>query len=236
MTPTRTPRSDPLRDALRTCRTGLTWAALFGLFINALQLVVPLYMLQIYDRVVNSRSVDTLTMLTLLALTCLIFLASLDMVRTKVFIAIGESFARKLSRATLQAAVTRSLQSLPAQSSRPMRDLYDLRQFIVGGPLGLPIDALYSPFFLALLFVLHPAYGLVALCAMIVLLTLGVVSELAFRRPLGTANEATLKSHAEAGAAVRHAEAIEALGMLGAVVRRWERGQHEALRDRKSVV
>jgi ATP-binding cassette subfamily C protein len=226
----RTPKPEALRDALRTCATGLKWAALFGLFINALQLVVPLYMLQIYDRVINSRSIDTLTMLTLLALTCLLFLASLDMVRTRVFIAIGESLSRKLSRATLQAAVTRALQSASAQSSQPMRDLHELRQFVVGGPLGLPIDAIYSPFFLALLFVLHPAYGVIALGAMIVLLALGVLSELAFRRPLGAANEATLKAHAEAGAAVRHAETIEALGMLGAVARRWERSQHDALR------
>jgi ATP-binding cassette subfamily C protein len=223
--------NDAMRSALGACATGIKWAALFAFFINALQLVVPLYMLQVYDRIIISHSVDTLVMLTVLALACLLFLASLDFVRTRVFIAVGDSVARKLNVPTLQAAVTRSLGAAATQSSQPMRDLHELRQFVTSGPIGLPLDALYSPFFLGLLFVMHPAYGAVAAGAMLILLSLSVMSEYFFRRPLAKANDAALRSHAEVGAAIRSSEIIEAMGMLGAVARRWDRGQKETQRQ-----
>lgn len=223
-------KNPAMRSALRSCATGLKWAALFASFINVLQLVVPLYMLQVYDRVIVSHSIDTLVMLTVLALACLLFLASLDFVRTRVFIAVGESVANKLNIPTLQAAVTRSLNAAATQSSQPMRDLHELRQFVTSGPVSLPIDALYSPFFLGLLFVMHPAYGAVAAGAMLILLSLSFVSEHFFRRPLAATNDAALRSHAEVGAAIRHSEIIEAMGMLEAVARRWDRGNREAQR------
>ena len=218
-----------LRTSLSTCVNGVLWAAVFGLFVNALQLVVPLYMLQVYDRVINSHSMDTLIMLTLLAIGCLVFLASIDIVRSKVFIVIGEKLARRLSVPTLQAAIARSLHSSATQSSQPMRDLHDLRTFVTNGPVALPFDALYSPLFIGVLFVLHPAYGLVATGAALLLFGLSCMMELLVRRPSQAANEAALRAHAEVSAAIRHAEVIEAMGMVGTVARRWQVGQNLAL-------
>ena len=76
-------RADLLRWTLRRSAAGIVFAAFIGIFINALHLVVPLYMLQIYDRVISSRSFDTLTMLTILAGTCLVFMAMLDFIRRR---------------------------------------------------------------------------------------------------------------------------------------------------------
>ena len=183
------PSQGILKDTLGACVSGVLWAAFFGLFVNAFQLVVPLYMLQVYDRVINSQSMDTLTMLTLLALACLLFLACIDIVRARVFIVIGEMLAHRLSVPTLQAAMIRALKESSTQSSQSMRDLHELRQFVTGGPIALPLDALFSPLFLAVLLVLHPAYGAVSTAAAVLLIGLSVAMEIVVRRPARDAND-----------------------------------------------
>ncbi len=222
-------RTDLLRWTLRRSGAGILYAAFVGVFINALHLVVPLYMLQIYDRVVSSRSLDTLTMLTVLAASCLVFLAVLDFIRARVFIIVGEQMVRRLNATILEAAVTESLQNQSARSANAVRDLQELRQFVTGGPITLPFDILFAPLFLLVLFLLHPAYGVVAIAAIVILACLGVAMEFVARRPAALANEAAVRSHAEIGSAIRHAEVIEALGMLPAVIRRWRHGQNRAL-------
>lgn len=221
---------DILRDVLRSSAAGIACAGIFGLFINLLQLVVPLYMLQVYDRVIVSYSVDTLIMLTLLALGALLFLASMDFIRSSVFVVIGERLARRLSGPAIQAALTRSVRAGSAQSMQVVRDLHELRQFLTGGPVALPFDAAFAPVFLVILFLLHPAYGLVGFGAALVLVGLSVAMEYLVRRPSQAANDAAAQSHAEVGAAIQHAELIESMGMLGAVMRRWQAGQDRALR------
>ena len=223
------PSQGILKDTLGACVSGVLWAAFFGLFVNAFQLVVPLYMLQVYDRVINSQSIDTLVMLTLLALACLLFLACIDIVRARVFIVIGEMLAHRLSVPTLQAAMIRALKESSTQSSQSMRDLHELRQFVTGGPIALPLDALFSPLFLAVLFVLHPAYGAVSTAAAVLLIGLSVAMEIVVRRPARDANDEALRAHASVGAAIRHAEIIESMGMLGRVARRWHADQSRAL-------
>jgi ATP-binding cassette subfamily C protein len=222
-------RTDLLRWTLRRSAAGVVFAAFLGIFINALHLVVPLYMLQIYDRVVSSRSFDTLTMLTILAGACLVFMAMLDFIRAKIFIIVGEQMTRRLNATVLESAVTESLQNQSPRSANAVRDLQELRQFVTGGPITLPFDALFTPLFLLVLFLLHPAYGVVAVAAILILICLGLAMEFVARRPSALANEAAVKSHSEIASAIRHAEVIEALGMLPSVIRRWRRGQNRAL-------
>ena len=221
---------DILRDTLRSGAVGIACAGFFGLFINLLQLVVPLYMLQVYDRVIVSHSMDTLLMLTLVAIGALLFLASMDFIRSNVFVVIGERLARKISGPTIQAAVTRSVQAGSAQSMQVIRDLHELRQFVTSGPIALPFDAAFAPIFLLILFMLHPAYSLVAVGAVALLIGLSVAMEYLVRRPSQAANDTAARSHAEVGAAIQHAELIESMGMLGAVMRRWQAGQDRVLR------
>ncbi len=95
-------RTDLLRLTLRKSGAGILFAAFVGVFINALHLIVPLYMLQVYDRVISSRSIDTLVMLTLLAGGCLVFMAVIDFIRARVFIIVGEQMARRLNATVLE--------------------------------------------------------------------------------------------------------------------------------------
>ena len=222
-------RAELIRATLRRCASGIAYAAFVGLFVNALYLIVPFYMIQVYDRVMSSRSFETLTMLTIIAAAGLVCLATLDYVRARVFMIVGEQFARRLSGPTLEAAVCESLRSQSAVSGNAMRDLQELRQFVTSGPVALPIDAAFTPLFLLILVCLHPAYALVAAIATALMLALGVVTEIIARRPAALANEAALKSHAEVAMAIRNAEVLESMGMLAAIVARWRLGQHRAL-------
>src|SRR5512134_587550 len=134
-------RAELIRATLRWCTGGIGYAAFVGLFINALYLIVPFYMIQVYDRVMSSRSLETLTMLTIIAGAGLVCLATLEYVRSRVFMIVGEQLARRLSGATLEAAVCETLRSQSAASGNAMRDLQELRQFVTGGPVALPMDA-----------------------------------------------------------------------------------------------
>ena len=220
---------DLFREATRRCLPGIAYAVLVGLVINALTLVMPLYTIQIYGRVLSSRSIETLTFLTLLAFGVLIFHAILDYVRGRVFMVVGERFVRHLSAATMEAAVIASLHKPSAASANAVRDLQDIRQFITSGPVSVPFDALLSPLFLVTLYLLHPAFLAVALAGIAIMLGLSLAMEMIARRPAGLANEALLRANAQAGSAMRHAEVVEAMGMLPAIVHRWRAQQNRAL-------
>lgn len=218
-----------LRSALQRTRDGVLYAGLLGSFISLLHMILPLYMLQVYDRVVPGRSLDTLIALTLLAVAGLSFLGLMEYIRARVFMIVGERLARQLGAPVLQAAVAQSLRSGSAGATDAMRDVHELRQFVTGGPVALPFDALVSPLFLLLLFVLHPTYGVVGVIAIAILISLSVAMEYVARRPQASANDAAVRSHVEVGAAIRNAEIIEALGMRAAIARRWRQGQERAL-------
>ncbi|MFZ1416113.1 MAG: type I secretion system permease/ATPase [Defluviicoccus sp.] len=226
---TRATVSPVLQSALKRTRAGVLYAGVLGTFISFLHLILPLYMLQVYDRVVPGRSLDTLIALTLLAVVGLGFLGLLEYIRARVFVIVGERLARQLGAPVLQAAVAQSLRSGSAGATDAMRDVHELRQFVTGGPVALPFDALVSPLFLLLLFVLHPTYGVVGVIAITVLISLSIAMEYVARRPQASANDAAVRSHVEVGAAIRNAELIEALGMRAAIASRWRRGQDRAL-------
>jgi ATP-binding cassette, subfamily C, bacterial len=224
------PQSDVLRTTLRQCAAGLLLAAAVGLFISLLHLVMPLYMLQVYNRVLAGRSLDTLLMLTILAFGALMFLAMFDYIRARIFMIIGERIARRLGAITLQATVRESLRLQSAAGGGGMRDLQELRQFVTGGAATVPFDLLMAPLFIAVLFMMHPAFGLVALFAVVVLTGFGIIMDLLVRRPAALANEAALASYADVTTAIRRAEILESMGMLPAIARRWRHGQNRALR------
>ena len=224
-----TDHADLLRTTWRQSAAGIGFAAFLGLFINILHLMVPMFAIQVYDRVMGSRSLETLALLVILVLCGLVYLAVLEFIRARVFMIVGERVARRLSAPTLEAAVAETLRSRSPVAANGMRDLQELRQFLSGGPVSLPIDAAFAPVFLMALILLHPAYAVVASGGAVLMIVMGLATEFLARRPAARANDAALKSHAEVGAAIRNAEVIEAMGMRAAIVRRWSVGQNRAL-------
>ncbi len=221
--------SEAYEAALRDVLRGGLAAGVVGFFVNLLHLGMPLYMIQVYDRVLSSRSLETLFALLLLISVLLGFQLVLDVLRQRIFTVLGGRFTARLGRPVFEAAIETTLREGPSPAAGSVRDLADLRSFIVGGTIALPIDLIMAPLFLAVLFLLHPVYGLVALSGALLLLFAAIGIEVAVRRPSARASTANGLVQAETAEAMRNAEVITAMGMLPALARRWRRTQGEAI-------
>jgi ATP-binding cassette subfamily C protein len=221
-----TAKTDALiRDLQRSFAGGLAYAGFLSLCVNVLLLTVPLFMLQVQDRVIVSRSYDTLTMLLVIAVGALVLYGAIEFIRSLTFQTMASIFARRLNLPALQAAVSAALENGSGQATQAIRDLNDIRTFIASSAIATPLEAAWSPIFLAVLFAFHPVYGLVGVVSLLILLILGVLADVLTRRVLKEANEEGVTSINEVGASLRHAETIEAMGMLPALAARWRTGQ-----------
>ncbi len=210
-----------LRGALTESRGSFVATGVFSLIINLLMLTAPLYMLQIYDRVLASRSESTLIALTVLAGGMLLIMGMLDLVRSRVLVRIGTRLGLSLNPSVFSATFERSLRGEQGGRSQPLRDLDNLRQFLTGpGPFAL-FDAPWVPFYLGLVFLFHPVLGFIALGGALLLFVLAVLNELLTRRLLNEANTAVTSAYGFAETTLRNAEALEAMGMLSGIFSRW---------------
>ncbi|MBT8446686.1 MAG: type I secretion system permease/ATPase, partial [Gammaproteobacteria bacterium] len=201
----------------------------FSAAINILMLAAPLYMLQVFDRVLTSQSIDTLVLLTLIVALSFVALGCLEGVRSLALTRLSAWFDQRLAQRVLQAGIVEKLGGTPGATAQGLRDLATVRSFI-GGPAMFPImDAPWIPLFIAVLFLLHPLLGWMALAGAVALFTLALVNEFATRALLQRAGAAQIKAMGEAEAAVRNADVIEAMGMFDALAARWGKRQAEAL-------
>ncbi|WP_082912632.1 type I secretion system permease/ATPase [Sinorhizobium americanum] len=207
----------------------LLYAALLSACINLLQLTLPVYMMQVQDRVLNSQSMDTLVMLTILAVGALVVFGVLEFIRAMTFQAMGSAVVRWLNLPVLTAAVQASADQGLGRATQSLRDLTELRGFLTSSAVSAPLDALWSPIFLGVLFLLHPLFGLIGAIAVVVLVCCGLLTDLLTRQLMKEASQANIEAVSKIGATLRHAEAIEAMGMLPALARRWRAAQLHAL-------
>ncbi|WP_296600474.1 ABC transporter transmembrane domain-containing protein, partial [Roseibium sp.] len=217
-----------IREARVTFATGLAAAALLSGFITLLQMIVPLFMLQVHDRVLNSQSLDTLTMLLIIACGGLMLFAILEFIRSQIFQVMGSELVRRLNLTAIEAGVKSSLEKGGGMASEVLRDLNDLRTFITSNAISAPLEAMWVPLFLIVLFALHPLYGLLAVVSAITLIGLNLLSDMTTRSLLKEANTANLQNVATIASTLRHAETIEAMGLMPALTRRWRKGQLHA--------
>ena len=218
-----------VRACRRTVGAGFLYAGLLSAFITILQLVVPLFLLQVHDRVLNSRSIDTLRMLVVLSLGAIVLYGVLEFVRSLAFQAIASTLIRKLNLPAIEAALHSAIDQGVGRGAEVLRDLSDIRSFITGTAFPAPLEAMWSPIFLFVMFSFHPLYGLVGTISVLVMISLSVVSDLMCRQTLKEANQANIESIAGIGASLRHAEVIDAMGMLPALIKRWRKKHSQAI-------
>ena len=219
---------DVLKGAMASCRRVWLGVAAFSAFLNLLMLAVPLYMMQIFDRVLTTGHIDTLLVLTAIVAGALIAFGLLDAVRGRILARAGAWLEGELGGRVLSGAVSDALRAGGGVSAQGLRDLAAVRAY-VGGPSVTPLfDAPWAPVFLAVVFLIHPVLGWIGLGGALLLAGLAVANDLATRKRLAAANDAQVKALNEADAAVRNADAIAAMGMLPALVRR---GGHAASRE-----
>ncbi|MDI5933888.1 type I secretion system permease/ATPase [Halomonas kalidii] len=210
-----------LPNALKACRASLISVAGFSLFINLLMLSPALYMLQVYDRVIPTRSGETLLMLTLLALLLFAVLGGLEMVRSRIMVRLGNRLDDRLGHSLYRAIFRRNILAAGQQTARPLDDLATLRQFLAGGGVFAFFDAAWVPVYLGVLFLFHAWLGVFASVAGVVLLGLAIANEKATGRLLAEAENEQVKARELADSNLRNAEVLHAMGMLPGIMQRW---------------
>nr|WP_257720210.1 type I secretion system permease/ATPase [Blastochloris viridis] len=191
--------------------------------VNVLALTAPLFMLQVYDRVLASRSVSTLVGLAVLAAGLYAVQAVLDVIRARVLLRIGESVDTRLSGPVHDAVVRIPLETrMPGDGLQPLRDLDNVRGFLSGqGPTAL-FDLPWMPLYLGICFLFHVWLGVTALIGAIVLVSLAVATDAMSRGPARRTSQHAMARNALMEAARRNAEVIRAMGLGRRVAARWQ--------------
>ncbi len=218
-----------LKESFAACRYGLIAIAGFSFFINLLVLTLPLYMMQVFARVLVSRSTETLILLTVIAAAALLVMAGLNAVRTSLMIHISNWLDKRLGGILLLASVGASLRYEKNPNIQGLRDLATIRNFLTGPGIFPVLDAPWTPIFIIVIFILNPLLGWFSLIGAVVLFALAIVNETMTRKFLQKAGGASMKAMIQAEAATRNAGAIEAMGMMPNIVRRWSRKNEESL-------
>jgi ATP-binding cassette subfamily C protein len=220
--PRQLPASSELAAALIACRQAFIAIGVFSGMSNILMLSGALFMLEIYDRVLPSRSIPTLVALLILVAVLYAAQGAIDMIRSRILVRIGNSLDEAMSMRVYDTIVRLPLKSgSRGDGAQPIRDLDTVRGFLSGvGPIAL-FDLPWMPVYLIICFVFHTYLGLTALTGAIVLVTLTVITELTTRRPTRTSTQFAAARNALMDASRRNAEAITAMGMVGRIAHRW---------------
>ena len=219
-----------MRNLILRFRPFFVYAGLFSLAINVLLLVSPLYMLQVFDRVMTSRSEETLFLLTAAALGAVLVMALLDLLRARLLAAAGMALDRKLGPQVLDGLLAHTARLSGAEYLNGLRDANTLRSFLTGSGIFAVFDAPWLPLFLLLIYLFHPLLGVVATIGSAVMITLAFFNERFTREPLEKVQAEARRAGRFIDVSTRNAEVVSALGMLPAVTRRWQKLNDAVLR------
>ena len=202
----------------------------FSFFINLLMLTGPLFMLQIYDRVLASRSLPTLFVLFALVAGLFLFMGFLEFIRSRILTRIGANIFQRIHKRVFDAVMHLSLHTGgSSNSAKPLQELSVLQQYIAGpGPSSM-FDSPWVPIYIFVIFLFHWWLGVLAIVAAVLLFIIALLNDLRARKPTAKANLATNMGSRFAEAGRRNAEVLAAMGMLGAIRQRWQHNQLEAL-------
>jgi PrtD family type I secretion system ABC transporter len=210
----------PLRRALRACRRQFVLVGLFSGVVNLLQLTTSIYMMQVFDRVLATRILDTLLYLSLIAVAAVLVLALLEAVRGQVMQRLASWVEHRVAPEGFVRAIESTLRGRPYRMEA-LRDLAVCRGYL-GSPGALSLyDVPWVPVYLAVIFLLHPVMGWIAVGGALLLFALTLTSELSTSKLLREANTAAMTSQRRADAISRNAEVIDSMGMLPSVIGRW---------------
>ena len=211
-----------LSAALASCRGAFIGTALISGMSNVLMLTGAMFMLEVYDRVIPSRSMPTLVGLGILAAGLFTVLGILDGIRGRILSRIGGALDE-----TLSGRVYDTLVQLPLRAGnrgdggQPLRDLDAVRSYLSSlGPIAL-FDLPWMPLYLAICFAFHPLIGYTALGGAVILVLLTLLTEVFMRAPTRAATEAAVVRNSLADSSRRNAEALTAMGMVGRIATRW---------------
>ena len=220
-----------MRQFAAQFRAYFLYAAFFSLIINMLMLAPALFMLQVFDRVVSSRSGETLVMLFVLTLLALFFMAYLDTIRTRLLTRAAIKLEKLLGPRVLGSMLRQSASANRSLSMHGLRDINALRAFLTGPGIIAMFDAPWVPLFIVVIFLFHPMLGIVALLGALLLLGLAVLNERLSRRSLEAMQTDARLAGRFVDQSLGNAEVVGALGMVDNVTQDWREMSQKVLKS-----
>jgi PrtD family type I secretion system ABC transporter len=219
-----------LDTSLRAVRNTLLTNVIFSFFINLVLFASPLYMMQVYNRVLPSRSGSTLVMLTGLVCFALAALAALETVRAQVMVRLVAKLEQDLNHRVVAAAFLATLRAGEATNHQALGDFDRIRNFVWSSMSCAVLDIIWTPLFVLAVFMFHPWLGVVALGGSVVLVGLAVAHDLATRPKLEQAARSARDVNGFLERSLRNAQTLEAMGMLANLQQRWLGQRNESIR------
>ncbi len=210
-----------LEKVLKRTRKWFFYAGVFSLFINILMLVPSFYMLQVYDRVMQSRSLETLLLLTLLVAFLFFTMGLLQIIRSRVLVRISNRIDMDLNGKIYDAIFELARLQPGRISGSPITDLTKLRQFMSGNGVFALFDAPWFPIYLLVMYIFSPLLAAFTIFAAIVIFTITIINERTTKTGLEKANSLNNQSMSFLNKNIQNAEIIHALGMNESIKKRW---------------
>ncbi len=212
-----------LAAAKGALRRNLIATGIFSGAVNLLMLTGPLFMLQIYDRVMSSQSVNTLLALSTLVAGLYLFMALIDGARTRVLVAMGHRFEQQLTRTAFDCTLTEPSQMRTGGNPvAAIQDVEKIRGFLSGQGAGALFDLPWIPVYLGLVFAMHMWLGLVGVVGAAALIVIAIVTDIKVRAAACVQAEHAGKRSRLAESSRRNAEMIRAMGMQSNLGRAWQ--------------
>jgi PrtD family type I secretion system ABC transporter len=215
-------------DCMSQIRRQMLPLGIFSLAANLLLLVSSIYMLQVFDRVLSSGSVDTLVWLTVAAVFAIAVYGVLELARRRLLSRTAAWLDTELAGLVIRRGVEARLAGVQSEAGLP--DLQEMRSFLAGDAILAFLDVPWMPIFIAVIWLMHPVLGWLALAGAIILLIVAVGNDLLTRRLLQQSRTALRRNQRGARHYLDNAETVQALGMLGPLLHRWENARRR-LRD-----
>jgi PrtD family type I secretion system ABC transporter len=224
-----------MREYLRQCRFFFVYAAVFSFFVNLLMLASPIYMMQVFDRVLSSHSNETLVMLTLITVGAFAVMSMLEVFRSLLLTRGGVALDRLVAGPVLEESLNSARR--PGENPYPyaMRDVNTVRDFLTGRGIMAFFDAPWAPILVIVIYLFHPLFGVIATIGIAILFGLAVLGDKTTRATVEAARSKNRKASAFVEASMQNAEAVYAMGMVPAVTARWRALNDDALESQASA-
>ena len=222
---------EELRQARRQSRHLYWFVAIFGFFVNLLMLTGPIYMLQVYDRVLGSRSVETLIALSVLVAFLYGMMGLLDYARGRIMGRVAARFQATLDRRVFDAVIRKAAIAPDEKTATGLQDLEAVQRLMSSPALTAVFDIPWAPFFLAGIWIFHPWLGILALIGGAILIVITLINQLTTRLPVARANMASVQSQAISDQIRTESEMVQAMGMRDAAFARWQVARNQSLKE-----
>ena len=221
----------PVGQVLAQAKSAFVGVGVFSFFVNLLMLTGPIYMLQVYDRVLLSASMETLVFISVAMVILYFFMGLFDFWRSRVLVRVADEFEALMNGKTFTAWLRQSTRGGEAARSAPLNDVSTLRQFLSGNTPGAFFDLPWVPVFIALIWMLHWTLGVLAVIGSLVICVSAYVSSRRTDTPLKESLRLRRAEQLFAATAQRNSEAIQAMGMAGNIRARWAQFNTQGARE-----